>query len=143
MESVLIGVDQSDASTRAMTFGVERARRNRWKVLVVYVVNWNPFGFTTPEDNEHRSAEREKEIAYARTEIIAPMVALADEAGVECEALVHHGKPSQVMADLARDRGLDLIIVGRVGDSGLREAIFGSTASRLVQHASVPVMVVP
>lgn len=143
MESVLVGVDKSDASTRAMTFAVERARRNQWKMTVAYVVNWSPFGFTTPEENERRSIERAKEIEYAQRTIIEPMVAIAKEAGVECDSEVHHGKPSQVLADLAVQRGIDLIFVGRTGDSGLREAIFGSTAGRLVQHASVPVTVVP
>ncbi len=143
METILVGVDQSDASTRAMTFAVERARRNDWRIIVVYVVNWNPYSFTTPDDNEHRAVKRREEIAYAQEKIIEPMLEIARAAGVECESVVRHGRPSQVLTDVASDRGVDLVVVGRTGDSGLREAIFGSTTGRLVQHAPVPVTVVP
>lgn len=143
MESVLVGVDSSDASTRAMAFAVERAKRNGWRVLVVYVINWSPYGFHTPEDNERRHVEREREIRLAQEKVVDPMMTMAAEAGLQAESVIRHGKPSQVLADLARERAVDLIVVGRVGDSGLREAIFGSTANRLVQHAPVPVTVVP
>ena len=71
------------------------------------------------------------------------MLEIARAAGVECESVVRHGRPSQVLTDVASDRGVDLVVVGRTGDSGLREAIFGSTTGRLVQHAPVPVTVVP
>ena len=53
------------------------------------------------------------------------------------------GHPFEVLSELAADGGHDAIIVGRTGESNLKTVIFGSTASRLVQHAPVPVVVVP
>lgn len=126
-----------------MQFAIKRAAVNQWKIFVVYVINWNRYSFNTPEENEKRPVQRRLELEHAQTEILNPMLALAEEAKIEVEGLVHHGKPSQVIADLAKELGVDLVVVGRTGDSGLREAIFGSTTSRLVQHAEVPVTVVP
>lgn len=143
MERVLVGVDRSDASTRALEFAIQRASINQWKLFVVYVINWNRYAFTTPEDNEKRPVERRREIELAQSEVVDPMVKIAEQANLEVEAIIRHGKPSQVIADLAKELSADLVVVGRTGDSGLREAIFGSTASRLVQHAAVPVTVVP
>lgn len=143
MQTVLVGVDRSDASTRAMEFAVARAKLNDWNVHVLYVINWSPFEFHTPEENEHRHAERQREIDLATEKVVIPMMSIAKDSGVQADSHVRHGKPSQVLADMATELRADLIVVGRTGDSGLREAIFGSTASRLVQHAPVPVTVVP
>lgn len=143
METVVVGVDNSDASTRAVEFAVDRAQRNTWKVVLVHVIPWTPYSFTTPSENEHRHRERQREIDAANEQILDPMSEIAEKGGVPHEEVVHHGKPSDTILDIAGDKGAIHIIVGRTGDSGLREAIFGSVASRLVQHANVPVTVVP
>ncbi len=143
MDTVVVGVDNSDVSTRAVEFAVERARRNEWKVVLVHVIPWTPYSFTTPSENDHRHRERQREIEAANEQILAPMSEIAENGGVPHEAVVHHGKPSETILDIADDTSAVHIIVGRTGDSGLREAIFGSVASRLVQHAKIPVTVVP
>jgi nucleotide-binding universal stress UspA family protein len=143
METVVVGVDNSDTSTRAVEFAVDRARKNNWKVVLVHVIPWTPYSFTTPSENEHRHRERQREIEAANEQILDPMSTIAESGGVPHEEIVHHGKPSDTILDIAKDRDAIHLIVGRTGDSGLREAIFGSVASRLVQHASVPVTVVP
>jgi nucleotide-binding universal stress UspA family protein len=48
-----------------------------------------------------------------------------------------------VILDLARERDAAYIVVGRTGDSRMRQAVFGSTPGHLVQLAPVPVTVVP
>ena len=148
MESVLVGVDRSDGSRRALGFALRRARVNDWRMTVVHVINWSRYStFTTLEDNEKRPVTREAEIQRAHKEIIEPLLAEARAerrlGEVKVETLVRFGRPSEVLADLAEDPGHDIIVVGRTGDAGLKTAIFGSTASRLVQHATVPVVVVP
>lgn len=148
MESILVGVDLSDGSRRALRFALKRARINDWQVMVVNVVNWSRYStFTTHEDNERRPVTRREEIERANARIIEPLLAEARADGslgdVPVTTTVRHGRPSEVLADLAIDPGHDMIVVGRTGDSNLKAAIFGSTASRLVQHATVPVMVVP
>jgi nucleotide-binding universal stress UspA family protein len=97
----------------------------------------------TPTENEERHRQRQKEIEHAMSHVMAPMRAIVEHAGVPVRTEVRHGKPSDTLIDLAEENDVVHIIVGRLGDSGLREAIFGSVASRLVQHADVPVTVVP
>ncbi len=148
MESVLVGVDLSDGSRRALRFALQRARINDWRVTVVNVVNWNRYStFHTHEDLEMRPVTRKVEIEQAHEEILNVLLAEAETEGllegVEVEAAVRHGRPSEVLAKLSRKAEHDIIVVGRTGDSNLKVAIFGSTASRLVQHAPVPVVVVP
>lgn len=143
METVLVGVDQGECSTRAVEFATERAKRNDWKILLVHVINWSPYAVTTNVENAERHKRRQQEIEFAEANIITPMREIVEASGVPVDAVIRHGRPSDTLLDLSITNQVVHIIVGRLGDSGLREAIFGSVASRLVQHATMPVTVVP
>lgn len=147
MESVLVGVDHSESSRRALRFALERARVNSWHVSVVHVINWSPYTAATLEENDYRPQRRIREAARARAKVLDPLMRWAEEQdlteGIDIDVDVVHGRPSEVLTDLAERDGDDIIVVGRIGESNLRTAIFGSTASRLVQHAPVAVVVVP
>ena len=143
METVVVGVDNSDASTRAVEFAVKRAKLNDWKIVLVHVIPWTPYSFQTPTENEQRHRDKGREVAAATEQVLVPMAAIAEAGDVPHSEVVKHGKPSDTITDVAAETGAVHIIVGRTGDGGLREAVFGSVASRLVQHAKLPVTVVP
>ncbi|NEM07069.1 universal stress protein [Geodermatophilus normandii] len=145
MESILVGADRSEGSRRALRFALQRARVNEWKVTLVHVIQWSPYSFPTLEDNEKRPVVMKAAIERAQIEILDPLLSWAGSAfeDIGITTVIRHGKPSEVLADLASEEGHDMIFVGRTGDANLRVAIFGSTANRLAQHAPVPVVVVP
>lgn len=143
MTIVLVGVDRSDSSTHAVQLALQWAEASDQGVLIVHVIPWSPFSFQTPSENEHRHAQRESEVAAAQEQIIAPMVALTEGSGVAVTTMVRHGSPSDELFELAESEEATHLLVGRTGDSGLRVSLFGSVASRLVQHAPIPVTVVP
>ena len=143
MDSIIVGVDNSDASTRAVEFAVGRAKVNDWRIVLVHVIPWSPFSFNTPSVNDHRHREKQREIEAATEQILVPMAKIADDGSVPHTDYVRHGKPSETLLEIADEENAVHIIVGRTGDSGLREAVFGSVASRMAQHANVPVTVVP
>jgi nucleotide-binding universal stress UspA family protein len=77
--------------------------------------------------------------ACARLE---PTAELLRGRGFEVDAIAREGYPPSVIADLAREREVDLIAMGTHGRSGLKHALLGSTAERVVQHAPCPVLTV-
>lgn len=148
MESVLVGIDHSKSSRRAVEFALERAQKTDWRVTIVHVINWSPYRFSTKEDNDRRPLRRKEEVNRAEIEVIQPLLdwitaekRFANLAPIS--TYIKHGRPSEVLADMASDERHGLIIVARTGESNLRHVIFGSTANRLVQHSPVPVVVVP
>jgi universal stress protein A len=58
------------------------------------------------------------------------------------EAAKLEGVAWDVIVKVARDGGADLIVIGTHGHTGLRHALVGSVAERVVRHASCPVLVV-
>jgi nucleotide-binding universal stress UspA family protein len=139
----LVGVDDSDCSRRALEFAQERAKTMDARLVVVFVIEWSPYSFNTPEENEQRHKRREEEISSAHSSVLDPALDRLTRAGLESEGIVRHGNVADVLNDLAMEHGAVQIVVGRIGASGLKSMIFGSVTSKLVQMASVPVTVVP
>ena len=141
---VVVGVDTSDASRRAVDFACRLHSTGVIDgVLLVHVVPWSPFSFATPEENERRHIERQHEIDAAEAQVLEPLRLFATEKGVETDIAVRHGDPVEVLEDLAGEVSARLLVVGRTGDTGLRQRIFGGLPSHLVQSAEIPVVVVP
>jgi nucleotide-binding universal stress UspA family protein len=53
------------------------------------------------------------------------------------------GSVGNRLAEMGRQVGADLIVVGTRGHSGVSGALLGSASHKLLSHAHVPVMVVP
>lgn len=143
MPEILIGVDRSDQSRRAVEFAVDRALERSGSIVIVHVIPWSPFSFNTPSENEHRRTQKVAEISAATEQIMDPLVAMVGDSGVPCEVVVTHGDPVDTIIRIVDERKTDHIVLGRTGDSRVRQAIFGSTPAHLVQEAPVPVTVVP
>jgi nucleotide-binding universal stress UspA family protein len=62
--------------------------------------------------------------------------------GLTVETVSREGDPAAVIAAEAEARGVDLIAMGTHGGSALRHLLIGSTAERVLQHASCPVMTI-
>lgn len=141
--NILIGVDGSDSSSRAMDFAATMCRETGASLLVAYIIEWSPFTFNTPEENEARHQRREEELARAQTGVIDPLLAKLKERGVEARGMVRHGKPVVALAQIAEDEKVAQIVVGRRGESHIGGLLFGSLTGGLLQVAPVPVTVVP
>ena len=63
--------------------------------------------------------------------------------GREVESEVAFGSPVEQINDYVAKEDVDLIITSTHGRSGLRRVFIGSTAERIVRHATCPVLVVP
>lgn len=142
-ERFLVGLDESDCSSRALDFAAARAEEAGTGLLVAYVIEWSPFAFQTAEENEVRRQRREEEISTAREKVLDPAIERVRGRGLEVEGIVRHGNVAKVLDELAVERGASQLVIGRIGDTGIGSMIFGSTSAKLVQMASVPITVVP
>ncbi|MDD9857681.1 MAG: universal stress protein [Gammaproteobacteria bacterium] len=142
-KTMLVGIDGSAPGTRAAEFAASIAGAQKANLLVVYVIPWSPFTFNTPEENESRHRRREEEIELARSKMLAPLLDSLAGAGCKVEGLVRHGRPAEIINYVAGEKGAVQIFIGRTGDSGLKDLLFGSVAGNLVQTASVPVTIIP
>ena len=142
-EIFLVGIDSSECSHRALGFARKRAQAAGGKLVLVYVIEWSPYTFNTVEENDQRHKRREEEINQAHKSVLDPALGELKTSGIEAEGIVRHGHVAAVLTQLAEDTKADTIIIGRIGQSGLKSLLFGSVTSKLIQLAEVPVTVVP
>lgn len=141
--SFLLAVDGSSGSENAVDFAIDRAKRGGADIVVAYVIEWSPYSFNTPEENATRHKRREEELERATTHVVEPVAAKIKAAGLTVTTEVRHGHTAATLIDLAKQHDVAQIFIGRRGQSGLQQMVFGSVTANLVQSASVPVTVVP
>lgn len=140
---IVIGLDGTDTGERALEFAKDLASKiDACELLAVYVIEWSPFTFQTPEENEQRHKRREEEIALATSRIVEPAVTALTSAGFKASGIVRHGDVAETLNRLTVENGGSQIIVGRASSDGFTKRIFGSSTQNLVMHADVPVTVV-
>jgi nucleotide-binding universal stress UspA family protein len=137
--SVVVGVDGSSVSDRAIDWAVDQARRQHLPLhlLHAYVRDSPPMhilgrpGAVAPVEPAQVA-----EVVLAR----AVRRAVADLPGVAVTGSVHEGSAAGHLVDASRQAGS--IVVGSDGDGGLAHLLLGSTASQVASHAHCPVTVV-
>ena len=147
-ELVVIGYDGSDDAQRAIDLagGALRAEAalvvNVWSVPITVTQPGAPFGAPAPPDE----AELQRFEQEARR-LAEEGAARARQAGLSAEAQIAHGAtPTEiatVLCDLAENRGATIVVVGRRGQSRLKEVVLGSVSNAAVHDGRRPVLVVP
>ncbi|SNT68841.1 universal stress protein [Paracoccus seriniphilus] len=140
---IVVGFDGSEASRRALDFAVSRAKLQGDSILIVHILEWSPYSFLTPNEIEERHRRRKEELERAENAIITPVLKEIEAQGVQVSAVMKYGHIADTICKIAKTEDAALIIIGRMGNSGLSTRIFGSVAGTLAQIAPVPVTIVP
>jgi nucleotide-binding universal stress UspA family protein len=64
------------------------------------------------------------------------------KASMPLESKVAGGKPAEEILRVAREEGVDLIVMGTHGRAGVRQLLVGSVAEEVTRHAPCPVFTV-
>ena len=75
-------------------------------------------------------------------ELLRSHMARANTVGVYTEFRQIAGSPGSTICEVARTCGVDLIVTGRRGHSGLGEIILGSVSNYVLHHAPCSVLIV-
>lgn len=141
--TLVVGLDGEGSGGRAVAYATKMAKLiHDAEILVVYVIEWSPFSFQTPEENAERHKRREEEISMATDRVVTPAVKKLNDAGVKAKGIVKHGDVAATLNSVAIEVHADQIIVSRSSEGGFAKRIFGSSTANLVMSASVPVTVV-
>lgn len=133
---VVVGVDDSDAARRAVSFAADAARRRGAPLHVVHAMSWPFLVLALPPPGPRT----ERRVRDAAEEVVRAAVAgVSVDAGVT--TTVADGEPDHVLRTASRTA--QLVVVGSRGVGGVAGLLVGSTASGLVGSAACPVVVLP
>ncbi len=140
---LVVGLDGLGSGSRAVDHAKKLAMLiGDCELLIVYVIEWSPYSFQTPEENEVRHKRREEEISTATSRVIDPAVEKLTKAGITARGMVRHGDVAKILSTISVEEAANQIIVSRSSDGSFAERIFGSSTANLVMSATVPVTVV-
>jgi nucleotide-binding universal stress UspA family protein len=136
-KKILIATDGSKRTQSAVETGIEIAQQHKSKVHAVYVVDTVTFT-SIPMDvtweNMYQLLKDEGEEAVNRVKDAAK--------DLDVETHVLEGNPAVEITKFAKDNGIDLIVVGTLGKSGIDRLLLGSVAEKIVRIAPCPVLVI-
>ena len=134
-DSLLLPTDGSEGAAIAVDWGIALATRFDARVDALYAVDLGPFARESDPiiDESERRGEDALEAIRAR----------ADDVGVPGSDSLVLGAPADAILAHAADRGIDLIVMGTHGRTGIGQWFLGSVTENVVRGAEIPVFCVP
>jgi nucleotide-binding universal stress UspA family protein len=141
MSGIIVGVDGSGHSQRALEFAMKEAaiRHVPLTVLTVHeAIRGYYSGVTVFPDDPARTEEAR---TAAQTETDKVLAGLDGPHPEPVTVKAVHGFPVEELINAGKDA--DMLVLGSRGAGGFTRLMMGSTAGQVVQHAHCPVLIVP
>lgn len=141
MHKLMVPIDGSDNSTRALQYALKMAKEVGPMQLHLLTVHPEPAVYG--EIQVYVTAEKMKEMQDLRSmDLLQPAIGAAKSAGVSFESEIATGDPAVTIAKLADERHCDAIVMGTRGMSAIANLMMGSVATKVVHFSTMPVTLV-
>lgn len=141
IKRILFPTDFSEGALNALPYAVDIARSYGAKLYMLHVIYdiATASGLHVPhisvdEMYKELDASARKELEKFGADIIKDIK--------DIEYSVIRGIPYEEILKFAKEKQIDLIVIGTHGRKGLDRVLFGSTAERVVRNATCPVLTV-
>jgi nucleotide-binding universal stress UspA family protein len=135
-KTIVLALDGSEGSARAMSFAVELAKRDGAKLVIAHAEERivGKGGGDIHADEDQIQAEIRSRAEELSAQGVETSVEMAD---------VMLGGPAHVIAEIADREQADLIVVGTRGHSAVPGLVLGGVTQRLLHIAHRPVLAIP
>lgn len=140
MDRIVVGIDGSDESRKAVALAAGLAQSLHATLVVAHVMS-NP---RTHEPQPIITADYASWINAYREwaeKLVRETAQHAERPGLSIETQVLTGDPAHALAHLAQEERAGLVVVGHRGRGLAKRLLMGSVADRLVQICDRPVLV--
>ncbi len=125
-KKILLSVDGSRYSDTAATAAMRIAKIIHAEVLIISVV------YSDYQEKRH----------YEAVENVKRVEAFMTKEGVSVSGQIVSGKPGEAIIEVAKTKGVDLIVIGNHGRTGLDRMLMGSVSDRVIGYSDCAVLVV-
>ena len=139
MKNILVPTNFSECADYATQVAISLAAKNNAIISFLHIM-------PNPNDTWHiprpaNLSTKSQEKVQARNNL-ALLVKKASEAGVLAKQFLVFDKGNEKIENYIDPLGIDFIVMGSHGATGIREMVLGSNTQRTLRHAHVPVLVV-
>jgi len=154
LQQILVAVDNSTMGQQVFEEGLALARATGAKMMILHVLDpeqhespqipmiYNTYSMPLDEQTMKLYRQQWQEFEEQGLKMLQSLADLAIGVGVKTEFTQKTGSPGRAICELADSWSADLIVMGRRGLSGVKEAFFGSVSSYVLHRASCSVHIV-
>lgn len=142
MKRILVPVDFSPTSEKALRFAVDIASKSKGSIMLYHV--YTPEGSTfigTVETRKQYNTQTEANLLKRLQRFKKKVIQTTDEVSVA--AVIGRSPIIDNILGFAEANQADMIVMGTQGASGLRKVIVGSVAAHIIEKSDIPVLLVP
>jgi nucleotide-binding universal stress UspA family protein len=137
--NVLVPVDGSPASLRAVDFAIKMASQTPGTSLVLLnVQNISAMALA----GAAMAGDLQEAASQAAASAIAGAVEKSEAAGAVFKTLVRNGQAAEMIAQVAREEDIQHIVMGTRGLGSIKGLLMGSVATKVIHLADVPITLV-
>lgn len=142
IKRILMPTDFSEHSQYALRYAVSFATQYQAKLYVLHVLV-SPHALVGYEAAPFVSFERLfADMKRSAEQQMASFIPEDYKKEVEIETAFAQGSPFMEILKFAREKQVDLIVIATHGRTGLKHALFGSVAEKVVRKAPCPVLTI-
>ena len=136
VKNILVPVDGSDGSDKAVTRAIEMAEIYGAKLNFLYVANINQLAISSSLSQAILEAVKKAgQTILERAENMLPI-------GIEHEKILEIGSPAAVILEMEENLNIDLIVMGSRGLGVVKGVLLGSVSQYIIERAKCPVLVI-
>ena len=139
IKKILYPTDFSECSKYALKYGVSFCKEFKAKLYILHIIDNT---YLDPNLYDFLPSEQNLNIDWEGNvnKRIDQLVESEIKDDIEIEKLVGIGTPFVEVINTAKEKEVDLIVIATHGRTGLKHALFGSTAEKVVRKSHCPVL---
>ena len=143
IKKVLLPIDFSKASTMILPYALDFAEKYGAQLFILFVAE-DPYTYSgTPVPTDLLSDHYFEDMVPRAQRKLAMFVAdNISKSSLDVEEIVLTGHPAEEIISYAKQKKMDLIIIGSHGFKGFEKFLFGSVAEKVIKMAPCPVLTV-
>jgi manganese transport protein len=130
-----VAVEFTPGDAAPLSQAAALARRHEAPLLLIHVVEGLGADYYGSETADRESRQDR--------EAMSTLMDQLRQSGLSVEGVLGYGRPADELVRLAKERGLDLLVLGTHGHRFVGDLVLGETVAPVLHRLSIPVLVVP
>jgi nucleotide-binding universal stress UspA family protein len=139
LKKILFPIDHSDCSKEALKYAVSFAMKDEAKLYLLHIIDIRSFNDSLVAMSQQIPDEETLEQLRMKLLDCIPEDIRDD---MDVEATVIQGIPFAEIISTAKEKEIDMIVIGSHGRTGISHMMLGSVSEKVVRKAPCPVLTV-
>jgi len=146
IKNILVGVDGSENSTRALDFALDLAEKFNASIMILNVSESLAMTAVSEESNLYSGPKvtvPSQDLRKIHNEILNRNIAhaKASKPNLTVSSMMKEGDPAVEIVEAAKEGGFDVIVVGHRGLSRAKELVLGSVSEKVAHLTPCPLII--